>query len=87
MQAVRLEPQATEAYARLGGLLFRTGRYQEAGDLLTGQTFTADPGMSEEQFRQAQGEVQYVLGSCHYQLEEYTDALKAYQNAVYLDGS
>ncbi len=87
MQAVQLEPKATEAYARLGGLLFRTGQYQQAVDLLSGQTFEPDPGMSEEQFRQAQAEVQYVLGSCHYQLEEYTDALQAYQNAVYLDGT
>ena len=86
MEAVRLEPRATEAYARLGGLLFRTGQYQQAVDLLAGQTFEADPGMTEEQFRQAQAEVQYVLGSCHYQLEEFTDALQVYQNAVYLDG-
>ena len=76
MQAGAAGAQGHRGLCPAGGLLFRTGQYQQAVDLLSGQTFEPDPGMSEEQFRQAQAEVQYVLGSCHYQLEEYTDALQ-----------
>ena len=83
LQAIQLERDRPEAYANLGALLYRRGDYEQAVELL-GQVSTEDAGtLSEEEAVRAHGQIQYVLGSCYYQLGDYAKALQAYQLAFY----
>ena len=83
LQAIQLERDRPEAYANLGALLYRRGDYDQAVELLS-QVSTEDAGtLGEAEAVEAHGQIQYVLGSCYYQLEEYPKALQAYQLAAY----
>ena len=54
-------------------MLYRLGRYSECVDLLSGLSFVYDEGsMTQQEFEYAQAELNYVLGSCHYQMEQYS---------------
>ena len=83
-QAVRLERKRPEAYANLGALLYRQGEYQQAVELLDGLEFEETGTLDSEAALSAQGQIQYVLASCYYQLEDYHHAKDCYQLAAYL---
>lgn len=79
LEAIALERNRPEAYANLGALLYRQGDYDQAVELLS-QVDVEDTGTLEgSEAAAAYGQIQYVLGSCYYQLEDYAKALQAYQ--------
>ncbi len=85
-QAMVLDGDRIEAYIRASTVLYRLGRYSECVDLLSGLSFVYDEGsMTQQEFEYAQAELNYVLGSCHYQMEQYSQAVEAFQLAVWFD--
>ena len=83
LEAIVLDRERPEAYAYLGALLYRQGDYQQAVELLS-QVDSDDTGaLSQEEAVRAHGQVQYMLASCRYQLQDYGQALTAYQLAAY----
>lgn len=83
LEAIVLDQERPEAYAYLGALLYRQGDYQQAIELLS-QAEPGDTGaLGQSEAGRAHGQIQYVLASCRYQLQEYVDALAAYQLAAY----
>lgn len=83
LEAVSMQPERIEAYLELGALLYQQGEYQQAIDLAEGVDFSNDGALGQDAFDSAQGQLEYLLGSCHYQLEEYQEALESYQLAVW----
>lgn len=83
LQAIQLDRERPEAYANLGALLYRQGEYQQAVDLLGERDPNETGGLSQSEAAGALGEIQYVLGACYYQLEEYGKAVESYQLAAY----
>ena len=82
--AVSLEENRIEAYSRIGTVLYRLGRYEECIDLLAGLTFAYDEkAMARQDFDYVQAELSYVLGSCYFQEEEYTEAVQNLELAVW----
>lgn len=82
-QAIQMDGQRPEAFANLAGILYRQGEYQQAIDLLTDRK--TDGGVLDDaQALAAQGQSQYVLANCYYQLEDYHKALPCYQTAAAL---
>lgn len=82
-EAIQLDGQRPEAFANLAGILYRQGEYRQAIELLTDQE-TDGGTLDDEQALAAQGQSQYVLANCYYQLEEYHQALPCYQTAAAL---
>lgn len=82
LQAIELKKDRPEAYANLGALLYGQGAYQQAIDLLDQLDPNLSGGLPPEEAAQAQGQIQYILASCHYQLQDYTAALPYYQTAA-----
>ena len=87
-QAMVLESDRIEAYIRASTVLYRLGRYSECVDLLSDLNFVYDEeAMSQADFAYAQAELNYVLGSCYYQLEDYDQAVEYLQLAAWFDGA
>lgn len=82
-RAIQLERKRPEAYANLAALLYRQGEYRQAIDLLSGLEPEGGAPATGPALA-AQGQIQYVLASCHYQLEDYRQALPYYQLAAAL---
>ncbi|MBE6658123.1 MAG: tetratricopeptide repeat protein [Ruminococcaceae bacterium] len=82
IEALGMDGSRIEAYLELGSLLFTEGRYEEAIDLMEGLTFQSRPGDNAEAFLLEHARLNYVTGSCYYQLEDYPNALVSYQTAV-----
>ena len=83
-QAISLEDDQINAYVQMATILYRTGRYSACTDLLTDLNFVADDAiLSQEEFEFAQAELNYLLGSCHYQLGEYTQAVQSFELATW----
>ncbi len=82
-EAIQLDGQRPEAFANLAGILYRQGEYQQAIELLV-DLKTDGGALDDEQALAAQGQGQYVLANCYYQLEEYHQALPCYQTAAAL---
>ena len=83
-EAVSLEDDRIEAYVRLATILYRLGRYDACIDTLSGLNFTADDSaMNQQEFEYAQAELNYVLGSCYYQKEDYENAVRCMELAVW----
>lgn len=82
LKAITVERDRPEAYANLGAMLYRQGDYLQAVDLLADIDPERTGSLSREQAASAQGQIQYVLGSCYYQMQQYDNALKAYQLAA-----
>ena len=83
-EAVSLEDDRIEAYVRLATILYRLGRYDACIDTLSGLNFTADDSaMNQQEFEYAQAELNYVLGSCYYQKENYENAVRCMELAVW----
>lgn len=83
-EAVVLDEARIEAYIRTSTVLYRLGRYQECVDLLSGLTFVYDSGvMTQADFDYAQAELNYVLGSCRFQLEDYAGAEENFSLAAW----
>lgn len=75
--AVAMEENRIEAYSRIAAVLYRLGNYSECIDLLSGLSFVYDErAMTQQEFNYAQAEVNYVLGSCYFQEEQYTEAVQ-----------
>lgn len=85
-QAISLDRERPEAYANLGALLYETGEYQQAIDLLSQLEPDENGPLSQGEAAVTQGQIQYILASCYYQLEDYTQALGCYQLAAYFCG-
>ena len=83
LEAIALDRSRPEAYANLGALLYRQGDYQQAVSLLSELDPNETGGLSQEAAAWAQGQIQYVLACCQYQLEDYAGALTSYQLAAY----
>lgn len=83
LEAIALDRSRPEAYANLGALLYRQGDYQQAVSLLEDLDPNETGGLSQEEAAWAQGQIQYVLASCQYQMEEYDAALASYQLAAF----
>ena len=83
LQAIGLDRDRPEAYANLGGLLYQLGEYQQAIDLLSQLEPDRSGALSQGEAATAQGQIQYILASCHYQLEDYDQALVCYELATY----
>lgn len=82
LEALRMDGSRIEAYLELGSLLFTEGRYKEAINLMEDLTFTSRPGDDADAFLFAHARLNYVTGSCYYQLEDYQGALMSYLTAV-----
>lgn len=83
LQAVAEEPKRIEAYLKLGQLLYREGEYQQVVDIMSDIEFQSGSSLSTAEFEDAEGQIAYILANCYYELEEYDQALKNYQLAVY----
>ncbi len=82
--AVAMDDHRIEAYIRMATVLYRLGRYNECIDLLSGLTFVYDENvMTQEAFDFAQAELNYVLGSCYFQEEEYVEAVQTLELAAW----
>lgn len=85
--AIALDDERIDAYIRTGTILYRLGRYSECIDLLSGLTFVYDESaMTQQEFDYAQAELNYVLGSCYFQEEQYVEAVQSLELAVWFDG-
>lgn len=91
LEARNLEPERPEAYAHLAALLYEQGRYEEALDLLDWVEPSVNGSLGQSEALWAQGQIQYVLASCQYQLRytrpddsrySYNRALLHYQTAA-----
>lgn len=82
MQAVQMDRKRPEAYANLGASLYRMGDYDQAIQLLSGLTPEDSKGLNQSESVQAQGQIQYVLGCCYYQKQDYVKAMPCYQLAA-----
>ena len=83
-EAIVLDDGRIEAYIRAGTVLYRLGRYSECIDLLSGLTFVYDDSaMSQQEFDYAQAELDYVLGSCYFQEEDYIEAVQNLELATW----
>ena len=82
LQAISIDRERPEAYANLGALLYDAGDYRQAVDLLSALTPEQPGSLDHAEALYAQGQVQYVLASCYYKLENYTQALHCYQLAA-----
>ena len=86
--AIAIDGQRIEAYIRAATVLYRLGRYSECIDLLSGITFTNhETALTQEEFDFAQAELNYVLGSCYFQAERYTEAVQSLELASWFDAS
>lgn len=84
--AIALDDQRIDAYMRVATILYRLGRYSECIDLLSDLTFIYDESaMTQQEFDYAQAELNYVLGSCYFQEEQYDDAVQRLELAVWFD--
>lgn len=84
--AIAMDGERIEAYIRAATVLYRLGRYSECIDLLTDMEFIYNKNtMSREEFEFAQAELNYVLGSCYFQEEQYTEAVRNLELAVWFD--
>lgn len=83
LEAISMDPTRPEAYANLGLLLYQLGDYQQAVELLEQVDPNNTGDLSQSEASRVQGQIQYVLASCYYQLQSYDNALKGYQQAVY----
>lgn len=84
LEAIGLERERPEAYAQLGALLYDMGDYRQAIDLLTQVSPDGKGSLGKEQAEKAIAQIQYVLASCHYQLQDYSAALECYRLAAEL---
>lgn len=82
IQAVNLDGSRIEAYLELGALLYQQGYYSETIALMEDVEFKQASSMDEAQFEDGQGQICYILGSCYYQLEDYSNALANFQLAT-----
>ncbi len=82
LQAIALDRERPEAYANLGALLYQQRDYQQAVELLDQVDPDQTGGLDQAEAAVAQGQIQYVLASCYYQLQDYTAALPCYQTAA-----
>lgn len=83
LQAAALDRERPEAYAHLGALLYRLGDYSQAVSLLSQTDPDRTGGLPKAEAALAQGQIQYVLACCYYQLQEYEKALECGRMAVY----
>lgn len=84
LKAIAIDRKRPEAYANLGALLYGVGDYQQAVDLLSLLEPEQSDSLDQTEAVRAQGQVQYVLASCYYKLENYDQALRRYQLAAAL---
>lgn len=84
LQAIALDRGRPEAYANLGALLYAQGDYQQAVELLEDVETGDTGGLGLSSAKEAYGQVQYVLASSLYQLEDYESALESYRMAAEL---
>lgn len=83
-QAVALKENRIEAYVQMATVFYRLGRYDECVDMLSGLTFVDDDlALTQKEFEYAQAELNYLLGSCHYQLKDYANAVRCMDMAVW----
>jgi len=86
-RAIALDDDRIDAYMRIATILYRLGRYSECIDLLSDLTFVYDEStMTQQEFDYAQAELNYVLGSCYFQEENYIEAVQSLELAVWFDG-
>lgn len=86
-RAIALDDDRIDAYMRIATILYRLGRYSECIDLLSDLSFVYDEStMTQQEFDYAQAEMNYVLGSCYFQEEKYTEAVQSLELAVWFDG-
>ena len=83
LEAIALDRERPEAYAYLGALLYQQGDYQQAIELLSEVDADDTGALGQGEAIRAHGQVQYMLASCRYQLQDYGQALTAYQLAAY----
>ncbi len=84
LDAIQLDRKRPEAYANLGAALYRMGDYQQAIELLSALKPEQSSGLNHEQAVQAQSQIQYILGCCYYELQQYEKAMPCYQLAAAL---
>jgi len=83
-EAIAMESQRIEAYVQTGTILYRLGRYEECIDMLSVLHFVEDDAvLSQQEFEYAQAELNYVLGSCHYQMGDYENAVRCMELSVW----
>lgn len=83
-EAVSMDDDRIEAYVRMATILYRLGRYSECIDMLSGLNFVADDtSLSQQEFEFAQAELNYVLGSCYYQQQDYGNAIRCMELSVW----
>ena len=80
-EALMKDSARIEAYLELGTLLFNEGRCSEAIALLEGITFRNSGGDDEAVFMKNSAEMNFIIASCYYQMEDYFSALEHYQLA------
>ncbi len=84
--AIAMDGKRIDAYIRASTVLYRTGKYSECEDLLSEITFVYDESaMTPQEFSYAQAEINYVLGSCYFNEENYEDAAVSLAMAVQFD--
>lgn len=84
--AIAIDDDRIEAYIRASTVLYRLGRYSECIDLLSGLNFVYDEDvMTQQEFDYAQAELNYVLGSCYFQEDRYTEAVQSLELATWFD--
>lgn len=81
-QAIEINNSNAEAYLQLGALLYQQGNYEQAISLLEDSGILGNKMWKKEEFREKEGQIAYILGSCYYRIEEYKKALTNYQLAV-----
>lgn len=82
LEAISLDRERPEAYAKLGALLYEQGDYRQAVEMLSQIHPEQSGGLDRGEAALAHGQIQYVLGSCYYQMEDYDQALMCYQLAA-----
>ncbi|BAL00618.1 hypothetical protein OBV_34190 [Oscillibacter valericigenes Sjm18-20] len=83
-QAISLNDVGIEAYSRTAKILYRLGRYSDCIAMLSELTFVEDDSaLSQEKFEFTQAELNYVLGSCYYQIKDYGNAVRCLELAVW----
>ena len=83
-EAAALKENRIEAYVGMATILYRLGQYRECVDMLSDLTFVEDDSaLTQKEFEYAQAELNYLLGSCHYQLKEYAEAVRCMDMAVW----
>lgn len=80
-QAIQMSPDQADAYLQMGIELYRQGQYQQALDLLDNAEAAGNLSLASLPDSQA-GDFYYIRANCLYELEEYSEAILQYQQAL-----